>query len=66
MTEYRKSLLRRIIELYGENHTFVQRFTDLCERYSNTPWNDEVLSLIVNSHEDMEAPFLTGDCNNDV
>ena len=49
----RKNLIDRMVSVYGVEHPIVEQFTVLCNRYSNTPWNDDVLRLIVESHESM-------------
>ena len=53
MCAKRKDLIDRMAFVYGVDHPIVKQFSILCNRYSNTPWNDDVLRLIVESHESM-------------
>ena len=40
-----------MIHLYGFENPMVIQFADMCERYANSAWNDEVLRLLVEAHE---------------
>ena len=51
MTTYRENLLDRMIHLYGFENPMVIQFADMCERYGNSAWNDEILRLLVEAHE---------------
>lgn len=51
MTEFRENLLDRMIALYGMEQNIVIHFAELCERWSDTPWNNEVLRIMVEAHE---------------
>lgn len=48
---YRESLIDRMIAIYGMEHDIVIHFAELCERWSDTPWNNECLRLMVEAHE---------------
>lgn len=48
---YRESLVDRMIAIYGMEHNIVIHFAELCERWSDTPWNNECLRLMVEAHE---------------
>ena len=56
MNTMRKSLIDRMIKIYGFEHPSVIWFADLCERWKDTKENDKVLRIIVESHE--EFPVL--------
>ena len=56
MNTMRKSLIDRMIKIYGFEHPVVIQFTELCERWKDTKDNDKVLRIIVESHE--EFPVL--------
>ena len=56
MNTMRKSLIDRMVKIYGFEHPVVIQFTDLCERWKDTKDNDKVLRIIVESHE--EFPVL--------
>lgn len=51
MTTYRENLLDRMIHLYGFENPMVIQFADMCEKYANNAWNDDVLRLLVEAHE---------------
>ena len=48
---YREALIDRMIAIYGFESDIVIHFAELCERWSNTPWNNECLRLMVEAHE---------------
>lgn len=48
---YRENLIDRMIAIYGMEHNIVIHFAELCERWSDTPWNNECLRLMVEAHE---------------
>ena len=48
---YREALLDRMIAIYGMEHDIVIRFAKLCERWSDTSWNNKCLRLMVEAHE---------------
>lgn len=48
----RLELIERMIKLYGLKNEITQMFIDLCEAYENNDWNDKVLSLLVEAHEE--------------
>ena len=50
MTTYRENLLDRMIHIYGLEDSIVIQFAEMCERYANNSWNDDVLRLLVESH----------------
>ena len=51
MTTYRENLLDRMIHIYGFEDSIVIQFAEMCERYANNSWNDDVLRLLVEAHE---------------
>ena len=51
MTTYRENLLDRMIHIYGLEDSIVIQFAEMCERYANNSWNDDVLRLLVEAHE---------------
>ena len=48
---YREALIDRMIAIYGMEHNIVIHFAELCERWSDTPWNNTCLRLMVEAHE---------------
>lgn len=48
MTTHRENLINRMIRLYGYEHPAVIEFCKLCE---NTNFPDNLLEVIVNTHE---------------
>ena len=48
---YRENLIDRMIAIYGMEHDIVIHFAELCERWSDSPWNNECLRLMVEAHE---------------
>ena len=55
----RENLIDRMIALYGFEHDFVIEFARLCEEWEENDFNNKVLSLLVESHE--EAPLFEED-----
>jgi hypothetical protein len=51
MTTYRENLLDRLIAIYGLENPIVIQFAQMCERYANNAWNDDILRLLVEAHE---------------
>lgn len=56
MTEFRKTLVDRMIRLYGFEHRVVIAFSGLCERYPDSKVDDKSLEILVEAHE--EYPIL--------
>ena len=55
MNTMRKSLIDRMVKIYGFEHPAVIHFTELCERWEDTEINDIILRLAVESHEKFPA-----------
>ena len=51
MTAYREHLVNRLIHIYGFEDPIVIQFAEMCERYADNSWNDDVLRLLVEAHE---------------
>ena len=51
MTAYRGHLINRLIHIYGFEDPIVIQFAEMCERYADNSWNDDVLRLLVEAHE---------------
>ena len=51
MTTYRENLLDRMIAIYGLEDPIVIQFANMCERYTDNAWNDDILRLLVEAHE---------------
>jgi len=51
MTTYRESLLERMIAIYGLENPIVIQFADMCEKYGDNAFNDDILRLLVDAHE---------------
>lgn len=51
MTDYRNYLLGRMVHLYGFEDEKVIAFSNLCEKYADSDEWDNVLRVIVESHE---------------
>jgi len=51
MTTYRENLLDRMIAIYGLEDPIVIQFANMCEKYTDNAWNDDVLRLLVEAHE---------------
>ena len=51
MTTYREQLLDRLIAIYGFEAPIVIQFANMCERYADNAWNDDILRLLVEAHE---------------
>ena len=47
----REQLLDRMIRIYGFEDPIVIQFAEMCEKYGNSAWNDEILRLLVEAHE---------------
>ena len=59
MTEYRESLLTRIIRIYGFEHEVTLDFVRLCEEWVDDIAHDRILEMLVETHE--EFPQLDED-----
>ena len=51
MTTYREKLLDRLIAIYGLENPIVIQFADMCEKYGDNAFNDDILRLLVDAHE---------------
>ena len=51
MNDFRKSLIDRMIKIYGYEHRYVIQFAKMCEKYPFNKKFDETLELLVKSHE---------------
>lgn len=51
MTNFRESLIDRMIRIYGFEHECVLAFISLCEKYEDSLWNDQLLEILVENHE---------------
>lgn len=51
MTTYREHLIDRMIHIYGFEDPIVIQFANMCEKYADNAWNDDVLRLLVEAHE---------------
>ena len=51
MTAYREHLVNRLIHIYGFEDPIVIQFAEMCERYADNSWNDDILRLLVEAHE---------------
>ena len=51
MTAYREYLVNRLIHIYGFEDPIVIQFAEMCERYADNSWNDDILRLLVEAHE---------------
>ena len=52
MNEIRENLIDRMIKIYGYENPIVIQFCHLCETWEDTNWNNSILRLLVESHED--------------
>ena len=52
MTPYREELGNRMIRLYGFEHEAVVEFFRLCEVLLDNEWNKNLLTILVEAHED--------------
>lgn len=55
MTNFRNSLIDRMVSLYGLENPIVVDFCQMCERLDNNDWNDKCLAIVVACHEDETA-----------
>ena len=55
MSTTRKNLIDRMIKLYGPEHPNVIWFVGLCERWKNTEYDDRLLRVTVECHEEFPA-----------
>lgn len=51
MNDFRKSLVDRMIRIYGDEHKYTVQFANMCEKYPFNKKYDETLELLVKSHE---------------
>ena len=51
MTNFRTDLLNRMIKVYGFENNIVIWFSTMCEQYEANEWNDNILRVLVESHE---------------
>ena len=51
MSNFRESLIDRMIRLYGYENNLVIDFTKMCEAWAENDWNNKCLALLVASHE---------------
>ena len=51
MTNFRLSLINRMIQIYGFGNPIVIEFCRLCEAWENNGWNNQYLTILVESHE---------------
>lgn len=56
MTTYREELADRLIRIYGFENNIVIAFCEIAEKWENNDWNDTILTLLVEAHE--EEPFF--------
>jgi hypothetical protein len=40
-----------MIHIYGLEDPIVIQFANMCEKYADNAWNDDVLRLLVEAHE---------------
>ena len=51
MTNFRESLLDRMICIYGFEHKIVIDFAKMCETWADNDWNNKYLTVVVECHE---------------
>lgn len=59
MTNFRNSLIDRMVRLYGLESPIVIDFCQMCERWEDNDWNNKCLAVLVASHED--DPVMIGE-----
>lgn len=52
MNDFREQLVDRMIRIYGFENQIVIDFCRMCEEWDNNEWNDKVLEILVQAHED--------------
>ena len=52
MTDYRKSLVDRMIRLYGFENPITVLFADMAEKYVDSPEWDRAMLMLVVAHEE--------------
>jgi len=52
MNEYRQNLADRMIDIYGLENPIVVDFVRMCEEWEVNDWNDSILRILVEVHED--------------
>lgn len=52
MSNFRESLIDRMIRIYGFEHKLVIEFIKMCEAWEENDWNNRCLAVLVASHED--------------
>ena len=57
MTNFRESLIDRMIRIYGYEHEIVINFCHICETWEDNSWNNKCLSILVQSHEAAPVVF---------
>ena len=48
----REQLIDRMIRIYGFEHPIVIQFIELCERMTDTEYNNKALMTLVKAHEE--------------
>ena len=51
MSNFRASLLSRMIAIYGYEHEITISFANMCESWADNDWNNKCLAVLVKSHE---------------
>lgn len=52
MSELRENYAERMIAIYGLEDSIVIQFCHLCETWADNSWNDKVLQILVEAHEE--------------
>lgn len=56
MNTYRENLADRMIAIYGLENPIVIQFVEMCEEWEVNDWNDTILRILVEAHE--EEPYF--------
>lgn len=59
MNAYRENLADRMIAIYGLENPIVIQFVEMCEEWEVNDWNDAILRILVEAHE--EEPYFEED-----
>lgn len=51
MSNFRESLIDRMIKIYGFENPIVVEFAKWCERWEENEWNNKALTILVEAHE---------------
>lgn len=60
MSKQRRIMIGKMISIYGMESILVDQFIDLCHNLANNEWNDRVLGILVQAHDEYpQTEYIT-------